>query len=120
VLLFKKSNQMTNINQTLETAQTMFLHGSRRKEVIDFLLANGVSQEEVDTVATNAYLSIKDQRQEILETYEEQTEGGGTGASAIIGALLLFGGIIATMATDRIWYGAMIVGLIMIVKGLRS
>lgn len=105
--------------QTIEAAQQMFLHGSGRKDVIDFLLTNGINQEEVETTATNAYLAVKDQRKEMMqEATEKKPVGGGGSPSIIIGAVILIAGIVATMTTDRFWYGAMILGVITIIGGI--
>lgn len=104
-------------NQNFQIAQLMFLQGSGRKDVIDSLRKNGVAEERLEGMATEAYLSIKDQRQNMIEeTYEEES-GGGAG-SIILGAVFLIGGVAATMGTDRIWYGAMIVGALMVFRGL--
>ena len=105
-------------NATIQTAQAMFLHGSGRKEVIEYLLQNGTPETKVDDVATNAYLAIKEQRMQLLNEREDDSSSG-VGGSAIFGVLLLLGGIVATMSTDRIWYGAMLVGVVMIIKGFR-
>ncbi|MEM6965965.1 MAG: hypothetical protein AAF573_14455 [Bacteroidota bacterium] len=105
--------------QTIQAAQQMFLHGSGRKDVIDFLIANGINQEEVETTATNAYLAVKDQRKEMIkEATEEKPAGGGGTPSIILGSVFLIGGIVATMTTDSIWYGAMIVGVVTIIGGI--
>ena len=108
-----------NETQIQQAAQTMFLNGSGRKDVINFLTQNGISEDRVDDMATNAYLAIKDQRMQMIETADGDTAGSGNGTTSIaIGALLLVGGIVATMASNRIWYGAMIIGAVMIFKGI--
>ena len=108
-----------NEPQIKEAAQIMFLKGSGRKDVINFLAQNGIAEERVETMATEAYLAIKDQRMQMIEAADEDVQGGGGGGVTIaLGALLLVGGIVATMATNRIWYGAMIIGVVMIFKGL--
>jgi len=105
-----------NENQIMETAQSMFLQNSGRKEVINFLIENGISKENAESMATEAYRAIKDQRKEMMQV-EEVEERKSTSKSVIIGALILLAGIIATMTTDRIWYGAMIIGVITMVSG---
>lgn len=106
-------------NQIATTAQLMFLQGKGRKDVIDFFNEKGITGEAAETQATNAYLAVKDKRQEMLEIESGATEekGGGMG-SILIGVLFLGGGIAATAASDSIWYGAMIVGVISIMSGI--
>lgn len=105
--------------QLSQTAQLMFLQNSRRKDVIDFLAANNVVGDAAETMATEAYLAIKDQRQAMLKTKEEQVEKGGVG-SIILGAILMIGGISASMNSDTLWYGAILGGFIIIIKGLAA
>lgn len=102
-----------------EQAKTMFLNNSGRKEVIAFLLKNGVSEQDVEKVATDAFLAIKEQRKELLEEKEVEVKKAMS-KSLIIGGIVLLGGIIATMTTNRIWYGAIGIGLIMMVNGVRK
>jgi len=62
-------------------------------------------------MATDAYKAVKEERREMIqEDVGEEKKGGKT--NIIIGALILFAGIIATMTTTSIWYGAMIVGVV--------
>jgi positive regulator of sigma E activity len=106
-----------NENQLLESSKLMFLQNSGRKDEIDFLTQNGILEEKAEIMATDAYRAIKDQRKEMIQEVEVE-EKKSVGKSVIIGFLILIAGIIATMVTDRIWYGAMIVGVIAIAKGV--
>ncbi|MFK7771742.1 MAG: hypothetical protein AB8F94_06370 [Saprospiraceae bacterium] len=103
----------------IETIQLMFLRNSGRKDVIDFLATNNVEGEQAEAMATNAYLAIKDQRQSMIETHEVQKEKGGLG-SIIFGAVIMTAGIVASMNSDTLWYGAILVGLITVIQGLAS
>ena len=103
--------------QVIATAKAMFLNGSGRGDVMDFLLENGVPADEVNEVAAAAYAEIKDERQQQISLNEE-VQSKETSKGVFFGVVLLVGGIIASYFTGRIWYGAMIVGGIMIVKGL--
>jgi len=105
--------------QIIETAQIMFLRNSGRKEVIDFLATHNITGDQAETMATNAYLAIKDQRQAMIETQEDQQEKGGIG-SIVFGAILMIGGIAASMNSDTLWYGAILVGFITLIQGLVS
>ena len=106
--------------QVLETAQLMFLQNKGRKEVIDFIESNGIVGEAAQTMATNAFLAIKDQRREMMEELQDADESGGGGGmgSIVMGAIFLIGGVVATMSTDSIWYGAIGVGIISIISGI--
>jgi len=103
--------------QITEVAQLMFLQNSGRKDVIDFLATKNITGDEAETMATNAYLAIKDQRQTMLGTQEVQKAKGGIG-SIIFGAVLMTVGIVASMNSDTLWYGAILVGFITIIQGL--
>ena len=106
--------------QVSKVAQAMFLKGAGRKAVIDFLAENGVTGNEAETMATEAYKAVKPLREAALKEKhaEPKPVGGGGIGSIAIGAILIIGGLIATMSTDRIWYGAMIVGAIALFKGI--
>jgi len=111
--LFKNQQKTVkmNENQLLETAQSMFLNNSGWKEVIQFFNENGINGDQAETMATDAYKAVKEERREMIqEDVGEEKKGGKT--NIIIGALILFAGIIATMTTTSIWYGAMIVGVV--------
>lgn len=108
-----------NEQQINETIQLMFLQNSGRKDVIDFLAANNIEGEKAETMATNAYLAIKDQRQAMIETQEVQREKGGIG-TIIFGAVIMIAGIVASMNSDTLWYGAIIVGFITVIQGIVS
>lgn len=105
-------------NQLIENAKSMFLNDSGRKDVIDYLTQNGISDDEANTVATNAYLAIKDQRKELMEEKDQEIKNE-MNKFLVIGILVIVGSIIAALATGRIWIGAIIAGIIMIIKGVR-
>lgn len=110
-----------NEKQVFETAKTMFLQNKGRKEVIEFIGANGIEDTHSETMATEAFLAIKEQRREMIAAanpdMDEKPIGGGGMASVAIGAVIMIGGIVATMSTNRIFYGAIIVGLITMIGG---
>ena len=108
-----------NERQIIETAQSMFLKNSGRKEVVDFLANNNIIGEQAETIATDAYMSIKGQRQAIIKTSDSKEASSGLG-SIIFGGILMIGGIVASMNSDTLWYGAIFVGLITLVKGFAS
>lgn len=108
-----------NEKQISETAQLMFLQNSGRKDVIDFLATNNIIGEQAETIATNAYLAIKDQRHAMIETQEVQKAKGGMG-TIIFGAVIMIAGIVASMNSDTLWYGAILVGLITVIQGIAS
>ena len=111
-----------NEKQVFETAKIMFLQNKGRKEVIEFIGTNGVAEPRADTMATEAFLAIKEQRREMIAEanpdLDEKPMGGGGMGSVIIGALIMFGGIAATMSSDSIFYGAILVGLVTMIGGL--
>jgi hypothetical protein len=45
---------------------------------------------------------------------------GPNGGAIALGLVIFIVGLAATMATDRIWYGAMIVGVVMAFRGMIS
>ena len=109
-------------------AQLMFLNGAGRKAVMEYLTENGVPEAETGTMATEAYKAVREEIQQkklesgqenanIGEDLENQKDGDGMGAITF-GALALIVGIIATTHTDRIWYGAIMVGAISLISGL--
>ena len=108
-----------NEKQIVETIQLMFLRNSGRKEVIDFLATNNIEGEQAETMATDAYLAIKDQRNTMLETQEVQKAKGSFG-TIIFGAVIMIIGIVASMNSDTLWYGAILVGFITVIQGLTS
>ena len=111
--------RIMNEKQITETAQLMFLQNSGRKDVIDFLAANNIVGEQAETIATNAYLAIKEQRHEMIETQEDQKAKGGIG-TIIFGAVIMVAGIVASMNSDTLWYGAILVGLVTVIQGIAS
>jgi len=102
----------------------MFLHESGRKEVIDFMMANGMDEAKAESTATEAFLSIRNQRRTMAlnaeeATYESGGENSGAGiGSIVIGIILIIIGIGASMGTDRIFYGAVLVGAITLIQGI--
>lgn len=107
-------------NQISEQAQSMFLQNKTRREVITFLASKGIIDDKAESMATEAYKAIRAQREELVGQYNEVKSDeprGGTGA-ILIGILLMVGGVIATMASDRIWYGLIGVGFFSLCKGL--
>lgn len=107
-------------NQVFEQAKQMFLTNKGRKEVIEFMEANGIPSDKANTMATEAYQAIREKRMEAVKAIEQEETGGEGGGmkSIVIGALIFGAGLIATMATDRIWYGAMAVGAISVLTGI--
>ena len=103
-----------------QQAQMMFLQEAGRKNVIDFLNQNGVQGDDAEKEATAAFLAIKDQRQTAIEARAEAEaeEQKGSPVSIALGFLLMIGGVIATLTTDSIWYGAILVGAFMAGSGL--
>jgi len=90
-----------------------------------YLEDNGTPASQSGQVATNAYTAIRDLREQMMNQNSGRSQssssgGGGSsfGGGAILGVVFLVGGIAASAATDRVFYGAMIVGVIMIFKGL--
>ena len=83
-----------------------------RFSVVERLMANGYSKEESESAVDEAYRFIDHQPAESASSAQVTQIG--------IGALLMATGIILTMIgfLDRIWYGAVIVGLIFIIKGI--
>lgn len=86
------------------------------------LLATDMPEEQVVLALTNEYTSPQE-IQEILakaklRTVAQEEESKGSMASVGLGVLMLVGGLVLTAATDRIWYGLMIVGVVAAVKGL--
>ena len=71
-------------------------------------------------MATDAFISIKEHRR-AMQGEVEEAQGGGSGGgigSILLGLVFLIGGIVATMSTDSIWYGAIIVGIITLFTGI--
>ena len=51
-------------------------------------------------------------------TYDNDNGGGFGGASALIGVVLIIGGLLLSANTGRIFYGAILVGIAMIAKAV--
>lgn len=113
----------------MNQARKMFLENKGRKDVILFFKMQGVDSDKAETMATEAYKSIREVRKAMMEA-AQSGGGGSTTASApkegqggaiiqlALGLIICFAGIIATMSTTSIWYGAIIVGGMMALKGL--
>lgn len=114
-----------NEEQVFQTAQEMFLKGSGRKQVIQFLETNGIAQDQSNDFATKAYQSVKDERKAIIaeatadsdDPFEVDGEKDGMG-SVVLGGIIAGAGVVATMSSDTVWYGAILVGGFMVIKGL--
>ncbi len=110
--------------QIFEQAQQMFLHERGRKEVIDFMMANGMDEGKAESTATEAFLSIRNERRVMAlngegATYDEGGANSGAGlGSIVIGIILIVIGIGASMGTGRIFYGAVLVGIITLIQGI--
>ncbi|MEN0049270.1 MAG: hypothetical protein AAF806_19580 [Bacteroidota bacterium] len=82
-------------NQLFEAAKAMFLQGKSKADISDFLMDNGIPSKDANTMATNAYLAVRDQyvaNQERLQAtqYQSERSGGGVPSWAIyVGILLL-------------------------------
>ncbi len=111
-------------HKLFEDAKRMFINNSSRGEVMQYLEEQGIPADQSGQLATNAYTAIRDMRENMMNggggggSSSQSSGGGGIGGGVILGALFLIGGIVASAASNRIWYGAMIVGVIMIFKGL--
>ena len=108
-----------NEKQVFEKAKMMFLQDKGRKEVMDYMYAYGISDARSETLATEAFLAFKDQRRQMIAEAnpEEEPMGGGGMGSVVIGALIMIGGIVATMSSNSIFYGAILVGLFTMISG---
>jgi len=121
-----------NENELMDEARRMFLANAGRKDVILFFRNQGVDATKAETMATEAYKSIRAIRQAMIEeaqagggnnSYaaagESSSEGkGGAIVSLALGGIICFAGIAATMSSDTIWYGAILVGGMMVFKGI--
>lgn len=118
-ILTLKTKTMNEV-QIFETAQQMFLQERGRKDVIEFMIANGMDPSDAEAKATEAFLSIRDQRRAMaMDTEDVSQDGGGNGiVSIVIGVVLILIGIGASMGTNRIFYGAVLVGGITLIQGL--
>ena len=89
------------------------------------LLANeGHTPEEIRKATVHPLFPATDV-DHVLEMETKRQENNQQGAiyeraAFVVGILLLGGGILLSMYTDRIWYGAMLIGAISIVRGLAA
>ena len=114
---------MKNTN-IIHQASKMFLLGSSRKEVITFLENQGIAKNQTDEIATKAYIAVKAKRKALISAIEAQRKpsvrvNNGAGVlRALLGAGIAGAGIMATMNSNSIWYGAIFVGILMFFQGL--
>ena len=121
--IFNTASNNGGGNQVFQMAQKMFLADKGRKEVLDFLETQGVTGEEAEKMATDAFKSIRDQRRAIIEqqggtSAASESKGSAGIGSILFGLVLIIGGIVATMSSDSIWYGAILVGVITLIQGI--
>ena len=108
-------------DKVLEMASFMFLQGAGRKQVIEFFAEHGISGDEAETAATDAYLKIKDQRKELLEATEQanKKQARNEGMKEIgIGILMILGSGAVLLATGRLFYIVLVMGFISLIVGL--
>ncbi|PHN01675.1 hypothetical protein CRP01_35595 [Flavilitoribacter nigricans DSM 23189 = NBRC 102662] len=103
-------------DQVLETAKSMFLQDSRRKEVLDFMTQNGLSGTEAEIMASNAYQAIKDERQALIQEQKKEEKKSGWNR-IILGALIVLVSVIVLFATGKFYYFIAIGGIVLIVQG---
>ena len=78
-----------------------------------------VKECELPEVAADSIIQWVEARYRQLENQEVEEEGGGAGSIAL-GLVLIVGGVVATMASNSIWYGAVIYGIYLVAKGAIS
>ena len=118
-------------NEMMNHARKMFLANKGRRDVITFFQLQGVPQFEAESMATEAYKSIREVRQAMIEeaqnnsggnNYAQPTSSSGSNGGAIIsivlGLIICGGGLAASMGTNTIFYGAVLVGGGMFLKGI--
>lgn len=116
--------------QIMNEARKMFLANKGRRDVITYFKMKGIEEAEAESMATEAYKSIREIRQAMIA--EAQNNNGNTGyaqpassgsssgaiISIVLGLIICGGGLAASMGTDRIFYGAVLVGGGMVLKGI--
>ena len=120
-----------NQSELINEAKKMFLENKSRRDVITYFKLKGIEEEESEKMATEAYKSIRELRQALINAAEakggesntfgtatQETDKTGAIISLVLGLLICGGGIIASMGTNRIFYGAVIVGGAMAIKGI--
>ena len=118
-------------SELINEAKKMFLENKSRRDVITYFKLKGIEEEESEKMATEAYKSIRELRQALINAAEakggepntfgtatQETDKTGAIISLVLGLLICGGGIIASMGTNRIFYGAVIVGGAMAIKGI--
>lgn len=89
---------------------------------------NIVQECQLPAVTSASIIQWVEDRHRQLENREMEEEGGGSGSLAF-GLLLMVGGIVASLVsyssasgggTYTVWYGAVIYGLILVIKGAAS
>jgi len=130
-----KINIPMDYMQMMDEARKMFLANKGRRDVIVFFQKHGVEESEAELMATDAYKSIRQIRQSMMEQAENQgrrsngigahapansDSGSNVGAiiSIILGAVICLGGLAASMGTNTIFYGAVLVGGMMFLRGI--
>ncbi|MEL6660423.1 MAG: hypothetical protein AAFY48_12970 [Bacteroidota bacterium] len=78
-----------------------------------------VKECELPAVDAASIIQWVEARHRQLENREVEEEGGGAGSIAF-GLILIVGGVVATMASNSIWYGAVIYGIYLVAKGAIS
>ena len=102
----------------LEQAKIMFLNNAGRKEVLAYFESNDLAGEEAETLATDAFKSIRDERRKTLEQNTKK-ENRGSGLSSLlfgVGIVVVTGAI--AYVTDYLFYVAFLIGFFMIIRGL--
>ena len=80
-------------NQLFETAKSIFLQQGGRKQVIDYLKENGVSDEDAEAMATKVYLEVKSEIPQV--TYTEDEGSGFPSWLIYVGILIVINGLSA-------------------------
>ena len=96
---------------------TMRRNGMSKEDAVKDLVDKGFPEEDVTSIVENIY-SLDE---EVIASQAEASSGGRTGGvSLAIGIFLLALGTILTLARvgNAIWYGAILVGVIEIIRGI--
>ena len=120
------------LDQVIGSGQQLANRAVQRK--VNQLVDMGRSMEDIvqecqlPAVDAASIIQWIEARHRQLENREEEEQGGGAGSIAL-GLVLIIGGIVATMASYSaasaggsysIWYGAVIYGIILVIKGAAS
>ncbi|MEM8527812.1 MAG: hypothetical protein AAGG68_24435 [Bacteroidota bacterium] len=93
-------------NQLFEAAKAMFLQGRTKADITDVLITNGIPKEEANTMATNAYLAVRDQyvaNQERLQASQAEEGGSGVPSWAIYIGILVLINLLSAMFNWGFW-----------------